>query len=210
MEIDLQTLPLRERYKLITGTVVPRPIGWVSTQNAAGQPNLAPFSFFNAICSNPPSLLFCPGIRGTDGSPKDSFRNLQASGEFVVNVVNEALLEKMNITATELPPEVNEFEEAGLTALPGTQVNAPRVAESPVSFECKVMEIIQVGDGSVGSAWVVIGEILFMHIADDVIHGNNYIDTRALAPVGRLAGPNYATLGEILEIPRLPSQIKKD
>jgi flavin reductase (DIM6/NTAB) family NADH-FMN oxidoreductase RutF len=209
MEIDIQTLPLATRYKLITGTIVPRPIAWVSTQNAAGQPNLAPFSFFNGICSNPPSLLFCPGVRGTDVSMKDTYNNVKASGEFVVNIVNESLLEKMNITATELPAEINEFTEAGLTAVPATRVNAPRVAESPVNFECKALEIVPVGDGGKGSAWVVIGEILYMHVHDDVIFGDHYIDMRALAPIGRLAGPNYATLGEILEVSRLPSQVKK-
>jgi flavin reductase (DIM6/NTAB) family NADH-FMN oxidoreductase RutF len=209
MEIDIQALPLRERYKLITGLIVPRPIGWVSTQNPDGQPNLAPFSFFNGICSNPPSLLFCPGVRGTDLSVKDTLNNIRASGEFVVNVVNQTLLEAMNITATENPPEINEFSEAGLTPIPATKVNVPRVAESPASFECTLLNIVQVGDGGKGAAWVVIGEIVYLHAHEGIIDENYYVDTRALDPVGRLAGPNYANLGDILEVQRLPTRIPR-
>lgn len=207
MEINPRELPAREIYKLITGLIVPRPIAWVSTLSPQGIPNLAPFSFFNGVCSSPPTLLFCPGVRGLDGHEKDTYANVKTSGEFVVNIVNEALLEAMNITATELPPEVNEFDRAGLTAIPGTVINTPRVAESPVSFECTVSNIVPVGSGGKGSAWVVLGEILYIHAAEGIIDENNYVDTRALAPVGRLAGPSYATVGEILSVRRLPPEL---
>ncbi len=207
MEINPGDLPAKEIYKLITGLIVPRPIAWVSTISPQGINNLAPFSFFNGVCSNPPTLLFCPGVRGLDGGEKDTLANVKAIGEFVVNIVNESLLEAMNITATELPPDVDEFQRAGLTALPGTKVRAPRVAESPVSFECKVSNIVPVGSGGKGSAWVVLGEIIYIHAATGIIDENYYVDTRALAPVGRLAGPSYATIGEILTVRRLPPEI---
>lgn len=210
LQISPDDLPTRELYKLMTGLVVPRPIAWVSTIDTAGHPNLAPFSFFNAVCSTPPTLLFCPGVRGTDASPKDTYRNVRNTGEFVVNIVSEPLLNAMNITSTELPPEVNEFELAGLTPAASIKVAPPRVAESPVNFECKVSNIIPVGDGGKGSAWVVLGEIVFIHVQPGIVDENNYIDTRALAPLGRLAGPQYATIGEILNVSRPPSQLKRD
>lgn len=208
MHISPKDLPTRELYKLITGLVVPRPIAWVSTIDLEGRPNLAPFSFFNAVCSTPPTLLFCPGVRGMDISPKDTYRNVRDTGEFVVNIVSQDLLEAMNITSTELPPEVNEFELAGVTPVTSVIVAPPRVGESRVNFECKVSNIIPVGDGGKGSAWVVLGEIVYIHTADGIVDLNNYVDTRALAPLGRLAGPQYATVGEILNVSRPPSQIE--
>jgi flavin reductase (DIM6/NTAB) family NADH-FMN oxidoreductase RutF len=207
MEINLAELPLKEAYKLITGTVVPRPIAWVSTINAEGRPNLAPFSYFNAVCTRPPTLLFCPGIRGTDVSGKDTLNNVRATGEFVVNVVTEELAEAMNATATELPHEVNEFERAGLSTAPSKTVKPPRVADSPVNFECEVSQIVDIGDGGRGSASIVIGTILHMHVADKVMLPDYKIDIAALKPIGRLAGPNYAVIKETFEIFRAPSEI---
>jgi flavin reductase (DIM6/NTAB) family NADH-FMN oxidoreductase RutF len=113
----------------------------------------------------------------------------------------------MNVTATELPPEVNEFERAGLTAVASKVVQPPRVAESPVNFECMVEQIIDIGDGSRLSGSIVIGTVLHIHVADEVLLPDYKINMQALQPIGRLAGPNYTTLGKILEIPRLPSQI---
>jgi flavin reductase (DIM6/NTAB) family NADH-FMN oxidoreductase RutF len=207
MHIDPGQLATRDLYKLITGLVVPRPIAWVSSISLEGRPNLAPFSFFNAVCSRPPTLLFCPGVRGTDVTPKDTYNNVKATGEFVVNVVTEALLEAMNVSSTELPAAVNEFDLAGVTPAPSAVVRPPRVAESPASFECRVSNIIPVGDGGKGSAWVVLGEVVYLHVADAIVDEDFHIDMRALAPMGRLAGPNYATLGEILTLSRPPSQI---
>ncbi|MBI3159993.1 MAG: flavin reductase family protein [Chloroflexi bacterium] len=207
MHISPNDLPTREVYKLITGLVVPRPIAWVSSISPDGQPNLAPFSFFNAVCSRPPTLLFCPGVRGVDVAPKDTYNNVKATGEFVVNIVTENLLDAMNITATELPSEINEFELAGLTPAPSTLVKPPLLVESPVNFECRVSNIVPVGDGGKGSAWVVLGEIVYLHIDDSILDENYHVNTRALAPVGRLAGPNYATIGEILSFLRPPSQV---
>lgn len=207
MEISPQDTPSNLFYKVIVGSVVPRPIAWVSTVNATGQPNLAPFSFFNVVCSIPPTLLFCPGVRGTDGGDKDTYVNVLASGEFVVNLVSEALAEAMNKTATELLPEVDEFEYAGLTAEASTVVGPPRVAESPVAFECKVSEVITVGDGGRGSGWVVLGEVVHMRVHDAVLGEDYRVELDALKPIGRLSGPRYARVSDRFELFREDSQI---
>ena len=207
MEFDLSQTPASTVNKLLLGTVIPRPIAWVSSVDPDGRPNLAPFSFFNAVCSRPPTLLFCPGIRGTDAGVKDTLNNVRATGQFVVNVVTEELLKAMNVTATELPSQVNEFELAGVTPVPSKTVRPPRVAESPIHFECEVTQIVDIGDGGKGSGSVVIGRVLHLHVSDEILLPDDKIDFRALRPVGRLSGPNYSTLGKILEISRLPSQV---
>lgn len=208
MDITPNQLPEREVYKLITGSVVPRPIAWVSSVSAAGQPNLAPFSFFNAVCSNPPTLLFCPGIRGVDLSPKDTYHNIRATGEFVVNFVTEALAEKMNLTSAEVPAEVNEFERAGLTPAPSKVVNVPRVAESPIHFECTLNQIVTIGEGS-GGGYIVIGTIVHMHFDDSVYREGNYINIEAYRPVGRLSGSGYIRASDSFEMKRPPSELSK-
>lgn len=193
--------------RIILGTVVPRPIAWVSTMSKDGQPNLAPFSFFNAVCYNPPTLLFCPGVRGVDGGRKDTYYNIKATEEFVINIVTEDLAEVMNISATDLPSEINEFELAGLTPAPSSKVKPPRVAESPVNFECKLQQIIDIGDGSIGSGWVIIGEVVHVHVADEVMLPDYKIDIHALKPIGRLSGPQYTRVRDVFEMKRLPAQL---
>lgn len=194
--------------KIILGSVVPRPIAWVSTIDANGRPNLAPFSFFNAVCAKPPTLLFCPGIRGLDGGVKDTYQNILATKEFVINVVTEGLAEAMNISATELPAEMSEFELAGVTAAPSIKIKPPRVLQSPVNYECVLKQVVQVGEGLPGSGWVIIGEVVHVHIADEVIDATNYrIDIQALKPIGRLAGFNYTRVNDVFEMKRLPPQI---
>jgi len=191
-------------YKLITGSIIPRPIAWVSTVSEAGVPNLAPYSYFSAIGANPPLVLFCPGTRSVDGLRKDTYYNVKATGEFVVNFVNGATAAAMNITATEVAADVDEFQRAGLTPIASETINVPRVAESPIQFECKVYQIVDAGEGS-----VVIGEILRMHFADDIFQEGNYIDVEAYDPIARLAGPNYAHLGKFFSLQRPPSEITK-
>jgi flavin reductase (DIM6/NTAB) family NADH-FMN oxidoreductase RutF len=154
MEISPEDLPWQSVYNILVGSVVPRPIGWISTVDAAGRPNLAPFSFFNAVCPNPPHVLFCPNVRITDRRTKDSLHNVRVIGEFVVNIVTEDLAKAMNLTSTELPAEVNEFEFGGLGISPSAAVRPPRVAASPVHYECKVAFIIDLGDQpGAGSGW---------------------------------------------------------
>jgi flavin reductase (DIM6/NTAB) family NADH-FMN oxidoreductase RutF len=207
MEIQPNTQNWRTVYKFMIGSILPRPIGWISTISHDGRPNLAPFSFFSPICANPPHILFCPSVRGTDGALKDTLINTQATGEFVANIVTESVAEAMNITSTELSAEVNEFELAGLTAVPSTVVDPPRVGESPVSFECEVAEIIELGR-EIGGGSVVIGEVVHMHVSDDVLYQSDKIDLEALGPIGRLAGSAYCRVSDLFEMPRPPSQIQ--
>ncbi len=208
MEINPQDLPWRSIYKLLIGSVVPRPIGWISSVNPEGQPNLAPFSFFNAVAANPPHVLFSPLIRGTDQRPKDTLLNVRATGEFVVNIVTEDLAEAMNLTATELPANINEFELAGLTAVPSITVRPPRVAESPVHFECIVTQIVELGDKP-GSGNVVIGRVVHIHASERVLFDDDKIDLAKLQPIGRLAGSTYCRVTDHFNLTRPASQIRK-
>lgn len=191
-------------YKLLTGSIVPRAIAWVSSQAQDGTLNLAPFSYFTAVSANPPLILFCSGTRSADNGNKDTYNNVKTTGEFVVNFVNVANAEAMNITATEVPAHVDEFERAKLTPIPSEIVNVPRVAESPIHFECKLHQIVSAGDGH-----VVIGEVVYMHFREDVFQEGNYIDTEAYQPLARLAGANYGHISNIFQLQRPPSEIKK-
>lgn len=208
MDIRPADIPPREVYKLMIGAIVPRAIAWVSTISADGQPNLAPFSFFTAVCQAPPTLLFCPGVRGTDGSPKDTLNNIRTTGEFAVNFVTEELAEAMNVTATEVPAHVDEFERAGLTAAPARVVRAPVVAESPIHFECRLQQIVTVSDAP-GGGYVVLGEVVHIHVDDRVYRAGNYIDLDAYRPIGRLAGAGYSRVTDTFEMARLPPEITK-
>lgn len=181
-------------YKLLIGAVVPRPIAFVSTVDAAGVRNLAPFSFFTAVSSDPAVLCFSAGLRA--GAKKDTLVNVEETGEFVVNVVTEALAEAMNLTAAEYPPEVDEFAVAGLTAVPATVVKAPRVAESPVSFECKLRQVIPVGN-----ARLVLGDVVCVH-ADDSLVSDFKIDAEKLQAVGRMGGNSYTRTRERFDMMR--------
>ena len=190
MEITPSSLPWQSIYKLMIGSIVPRPIGWISTVDEAGRPNLAPFSFFNAAGANPPHVLFCPMVRNSDGQRKDTMHNVRATGEFVVNILGEALAAQMNITSTEFPADVDEFKAAGLTAAPSLTVRPPRVAESPMHYECQVAQIIDLGHEP-GAGSIVIGRVLHIHVADELLVGGDKIDIAALQPIGRLAGNGY-------------------
>lgn len=207
MELNPDDRPYRSNYKLLTGAIVPRPIGWISTINREGQANLAPFSYFNAVCASPPTLLFCPGVRGSDGQPKDTLRNVQETGEFVVNIVTEATVEAMNITSTEFPSDVDEFQAAELTMAPSLRVRPPRVAELPIHFECTVDQIIVISDQPGGGA-IVIGRVMQIHVQDDLLFSGDKINVDRLKPIGRLAGWEYCRVTDRFELPRPASQIK--
>jgi flavin reductase (DIM6/NTAB) family NADH-FMN oxidoreductase RutF len=190
MQLDPKTLAWRDVYKLMIGAVVPRPIAFVSTLSRDGIPNLAAFSFFNAVCPDPFIISFAPMRRGSDGQKKDTLRNIEETEEFVVNVVTEDIVEKMNLTAPEFPPEVDEFQIAGFTPVQSTRVTPPRVGESPISMECKLKQIISFGD-HVGSGSLVIGEVVYLHVRDD-LYENGRILLDRYRPVARLAGDEYA------------------
>ena len=205
--IDPVSRPWNSIYKLLIGSVLPRPIGWISTVNPQGQANLAPFSFFNVVGANPPHLMFAPMLRSRDGQPKDSLRNVRATGEFVANIANEPLVQAMNISSTEFPPEVNEFEAAGLTPAPALRVKPPRVAESPIQFECRLRQIVDLGDQP-GAGSLVIGQIVYIHVRSDLLIGEDKINLARLQPVGRLAGNSYCRVTDTFDIARPPSQLK--
>ena len=188
-------IPSKERYKIVTATILPRPIAWVSTLGADGVPNLAPFSFFTVASSDPFTLLFSCSHK-PDGSKKDTWANAQASGEFVVNLTNQATAEAMNITATTFPHGVSEFDAAGLTTAPCRTVAAPRVAAAPVSFECKLTQIVEVGENA-----VIFGAVQMIHI-DDAIYDGKYVNLAAMQPIGRLAGSGYCRVTDLFEMVR--------
>jgi flavin reductase (DIM6/NTAB) family NADH-FMN oxidoreductase RutF len=177
----------RSRYKLLIGLVVPRPIGWIGTRGPDGTANLAPYSFFNMVAGTPPTVLFAPGLTMRR---KDSLVNAEATGEFTVNIVTEEVAGAMNLTSGEYPPSVDEFALAALTPVPGQVVSAPMVAESKANLECRVTQIVEVG--SPPGAAVVFGEVLRLHVLDDVLDGTR-VDHERLLAVGRMAGDGYCT-----------------
>ncbi|MFN8523543.1 MAG: flavin reductase family protein [Chloroflexota bacterium] len=190
----------RDAYRLLIGSVLPRPIAWVSTQSADGVPNVAPFSFFTAVTSHPPTLLFSPSHR--DGVDKDTLANIRATGDFVVNVVTEDLAEAMNLTSEDLPRGRSEFEAAGVTPAPARLVKSPRVAESPISMECRLVQLVDVGQGPSAST-LVIGEVLAWHIRDDMYDAERvHVRFDRLNAVGRLAGDWYSKTRDQFEMIR--------
>jgi len=202
VELDPQTVPPVAIYKLMIGSVVPRPIAWVSSMDAAGIHNLAPFSYFMAIGHEPPSIAFAVGARGADtGSglgKKDTLANVEALREWVVNVVDDDTAERMNITSGDYGPEVDEFELARLTPAPSMKVKPPRVAEAPINMECRLHQIVPVGKHT-----LVIGHIVHFHVRDDVFDAKTgRIDMHKLRPLGRLAGNLYSHIHDIFEMKR--------
>jgi flavin reductase (DIM6/NTAB) family NADH-FMN oxidoreductase RutF len=195
MIIDPSEISHSERYNLILNSVAPRPIGWISTLSASGIPNLAPFSFFNAVCVDPPLLAFAPGFRMSNppdarhGEVKDTLRNIRETREFVVNIVTYELAEAMNATSGEYDASVNEFEVAKLTAAPSKTVKPPRVAESPVNFECKLHQILDFSSAPTGSS-LVIGEIVSIHVHDANMKEGR-LDRNSLDLIGRMGGLQY-------------------
>lgn len=182
----------RDNFKTMLSCVVPRPIAFVSTISADGVPNLAPFSFFNAVGSNPPAVMFSPCTKA-DGIDKDTIHNLHAVGEFVVNVVTYDIRDAMNQASYAYAPEVNEFEAAGFSPIESRFIAPPRVAESPVQFECRLIQIVPVGDGPY-SANICIGEILCFHVAREVLLDDGTADVEKLDLLGRLGGLYYSTI----------------
>ncbi|MGV9004367.1 flavin reductase family protein [Flavobacterium sp.] len=195
-ELDNSTV-----YKLLTGTIIPRPIGWISTIDENGINNLAPFSYFNMVSSDPPCVMF--STRRDNNSNKDTLNNVLQNGQFVVNLVTMEIVEQMNTTSATVAPHVDEFEIAGVTPIDSMTIKPKRVKESLVNFECEKIHhyFIKDTDG-IETACVVIGQVKRMHIDDSILSENNRINLDKYNPVARLAGPNYATLGELFSIKR--------
>ena len=187
----------RDAYKLLSGLVVPRPIGWIGTRRPNGTFNLAPFSFFNVVSTNPATVLFSGG-RHSD-RPKDSVTLAEIAGEFTVNIVSESVAQAMSVTSGSFTADDDEFEIAGLTPVIGQVVNAPMVEESPANLECRVVEILDLG--SLPTTRVVVGEVLVIHVREDVIDGTR-VDSDALAAIGRMAGNTYIHTRDRFELER--------
>jgi flavin reductase (DIM6/NTAB) family NADH-FMN oxidoreductase RutF len=183
-------LPIRERHQLIIGAVGPRPICWASTINEAGEPNLAPYSFFNAFSANPPVLVFSSNRRGRDNTTKDTLHNIEATREVVINVVPFSLVNQMTISSTDYEADINEFDKAGVTPLASEVVKPFRVKESPVQFECKVTEIINLGkEGGAGNLFIC--EIVKMHFNERVLDEDKTINPFKLDLVARMGKSYY-------------------
>ncbi|MBO8157030.1 MAG: flavin reductase family protein [Bacillaceae bacterium] len=189
MDIRPSEVEWKEAYKLLIGSVLPRPIAFVSTMDEKGNANLAPFSFFTGICADPMLVCFAPMLRGTDGKKKDTLVNIERTKEFVINVVSEDFVVEMNNCAIEYDYDVDEFEENGLTKEESATVKPPRVKESKVHLECELYDVLHFGDQP-GAGSLVIGKVKSVHV-DDELYENGRIDTEKLKPVGRLAGQVY-------------------
>jgi flavin reductase (DIM6/NTAB) family NADH-FMN oxidoreductase RutF len=200
MLLDFTKLPPRVVYGWMTSVIAPRPIAWVSTISADGRTNLAPFSFFQGVTSNPPTLMFVP-VNNRDGQPKDTVRNLRQVPEFVVNVVPYALAEPMNASAATLPYGESEFEKFNIATTPSTKVRPPRVAAAPVAFECALHQIVDIGEGPL-AAHVVFGRIHLVHVSDAVLGPDGRIDSGKLDVIGRMSGDWYCRTTERFTLKR--------
>lgn len=201
MEFDFTTLSPADAYKLMVSTIVPRPIAWVVTQSADGSVNAAPYSFFNAISGEPPLVVIGVGGRD-DGRLKDTAANIRATGQFVVNMVSDSMVKPMVVTAVDFETGIDEVQKAGLTTLPSVKIAPPRIAESPVAFECEVFQTISMP----GKRDLVIGRIVMMHIDEAMMLNVDrlYVDTPKLGLVGRMHGGGwYARTTDLFEAKRM-------
>ncbi len=183
-------------YKLATGLIVPRPIGWIGSMSAAGVANLAPYSFFNCVSGAPPTFVFSPGR----GGRKDTLDNVREVGEFTINIVTEEVAEAMNATAATHAADVDEFEAAGLTAVPSTSIRPPMVGECKANIECFVTQILDIGHPAHGNA-LVVGEAVEFHVVDSLLDGTR-VDQRELRAIGRHAGNGYSRSTDLFELVR--------
>jgi len=187
--IDPAASSIHDIEKLLVGVILPRPIAFVSTISPDGVTNLAPFSFFTAVCPKPPVICFCNSIRVRDGSKKDTLRNVEATGEFVVNVVSEEFAQQMVVCSGDYPPDVSEFDVSGLTPIPSDLVKPPRVKESHVQMECRLLQVVTISTEPGGGS-LVMGEVLRFHVDDDIIDQGK-VDPDKLRPIGRMGGIEY-------------------
>lgn len=200
MQFDPQEIDQKAIYKLLTGAVIPRPIGWISTISEEGVHNLAPFSFFNAVGDDPPHVMFST-VR-TNNTNKDTLNNVLATQQFVVNMVTEELVKKMNITSQPIPSDESEFDLAGLTPIASVKVKPPRVKESPITMECELVHHYTLENHKFGGATIIIGKVVMFHVDENVLLDDFRINLETYKPVARLAGSHYSKLGEIFSIKR--------
>ena len=205
MKFDPAKMNIKECHDLLVGAVLPRPIAFVSTVGANGVNNVAPFSYFTVLSSKPAIVGFGIGSK-RDGGKKDTLANLEFTGDFVINIVSEDLAGPMNVAAGEYPPEMDEFKEAGLTAIPAERVKSPLVAESPLSMECRLLQVLEFGDAPRINRFV-IGEVLQVHAKSEVLVGG-LVKAEKLKPIGRMGADFYCRTGDIFEMKRPQIQIK--
>jgi len=196
MQIDPSTLEERDQYKLMTGSIIPRPIALVTTLGEKG-PNAAPFSLFNMVGSDPCMLMFSVGNQG-DGASKGTLQNIRYLPEFVVHICDESIAQRMNVCSTDFEHGVNEIEQAGFTAVPSVKVKPPRIAEAPVHMECKLIQIVQFGTRHN----VVFGEVVMFHYRDGIVNDRYHVDVSKLNPIGRLSGSLYSKVTETFRMDR--------
>jgi flavin reductase (DIM6/NTAB) family NADH-FMN oxidoreductase RutF len=194
MQIDPAYLDAETAYRLITGVVVPRPIAWVTSLSATGVLNLAPFSAFTFVSPKPPMLAISVGRKG--GIYKDTAQNILNNEEYVVHIADSSLMKAVHESSTEHPPDVSEVEELRLSTLPGERIKVPRLAAAPVAMECRFRQCLEFGETR---SRLIVGEVLVFHIRDGLLN-NGKIETEALDPIARIAGPRYAKLGEIVTL----------
>lgn len=200
MQFDPQELEQTAIYKLLTGIVIPRPIGWISTINEDGIHNLAPFSYFNAVGDDPPHVMF--STVHSNNLNKDTLNNVLATKQFVVNMVTEDLVEQMNLTSQPIAANESEFELAGLTPIASSLVKPPRVKECKITMECEMVHNYKLENSKTGGATIVIGKIVLFHIDESVLLDNYKINLETYQPIARLAGSNYSKIGEIFSLKR--------
>jgi flavin reductase (DIM6/NTAB) family NADH-FMN oxidoreductase RutF len=196
MQIDPSTLEERDQYKLMTGSIIPRPIALVTTLGEMG-PNAAPFSLFNMVGSDPCMLMFSVGNQG-DGSSKGTLQNIRYVPEFVVHICDENIAQHMNVCSTDFEHGINEIERAGLTAVPSVKVKPPRIAEAPVHMECKLIRVVEFGTRHN----VVFGEVVMFHYRDGILNDRHHVDVNKLNPIGRLSGSLYSKVTETFRMDR--------
>jgi len=204
MQLDPEQLSVRELYGWMVQLITPRPIAWVSSLSGDGVANLAPYSFFNGVGANPPLVMFCPANNRL-GEAKDTLCNVRKSGEFVVNIVTEAMGEQMNQTAAEYRPETDEFVAAGVGKTISSQVQPPRVSGCKASLECRLHQVLEMGQGP-GGANLVIGRIVWLHVAAELFDANGDFMAERLDTIGRLGGNAYSRTRDrfVLERPPRP------
>ena len=200
MQFDPNNLEQSAIYKLLTGAIIPRPIGWVSSISEDGINNLAPFSYFNMVGDDPPHVMF--STRRDNNSNKDTLNNILSTKQFVVNLVTEEVVEKMNITSQSVEPEIDEFVLGGLTPIPSVKIKPFRVKESLVNLECELVHHYFLEGHKQGGACVLIGKVVMMHYDESILLDNYKINLETYKPVARLAGSNYSKIGEIFSIKR--------
>ena len=197
-QFDPQQMTPGEVYGAMIRAITPRPIAWVSSCDQDGRLNLAPFSFFNGVCSHPPTVAFSP-VNRPDGSQKDTVLNIESTGQFVVNMVSAELARPMHQTSAEYPREVDEFAEVGVTPLASERVRPPRVSESPLQMECELTQVVRIGEGGL-AANLILGKILIIHARDSVLDERGKIDADKVDTIGRMGGRWYSNTRQRFEL----------